>query len=45
MMSGKIDMPSLIAKRSEIGDRRFGAGDDDEIGALRQRRAGLDNIE
>ena len=37
-MGGEVDVPALGAQGREIGDGRFGAGKDDEIGVARQRR-------
>ncbi len=39
-MGGQIDVPPLRPEESQIGDGRFRAGQDDEIGIRRQRLAG-----
>src|SRR5207248_9335837 len=36
-MRAKINVPAFAAKRRQIGDRRFRAGNDDELGVARDR--------
>ena len=43
-MRDKVDIPALLTKAREIGDRRLAAGQDDEIGD-RHRLAGTDEDE
>src|SRR3546814_3552412 len=41
----EVDVPALLAQEGEVGQRRLGAGQDDEIGIAGQRTPGPDKID